>query len=412
MITVEGKVDSAVPAGGSGGERGVAVAPTDLRMSLNTLRLEGFLSEDTSDVKAPDVGTIETKKEDDTIAALAEDSDDETEIKSPSSSRDSPLRQPAGLGLYNLAAQHLRHGRYSQAATLFDEIVVKERKKHGENHPAVGSALHNVALTHVKAGAYDKALPACKEAVRVRREVLREDSLDTASSLVLLGTIYSTRERGEDALRSFRQALHIRRSRLGENNPAVGKLYIHIGNVLFEEKEYLAALLNFEDALAIQKLSPVANHEKGEILSNVGTIRIKRKQYREASDAFEEALNYQLLEYRAGHPQLIYTLDCLGYALAKEGRNREALRMYKKILRGQIARHGASYVGCGATLNKMAAIHEEVGNEKDAIACTKQALAILEKALGPDDAVVIKTRKNWMRLEKEVGKPSAEAASV
>lgn len=228
----------------------------------------------------------------------------------------------------------------------------------------------------------------------------------------MLGTIYSTFERSEDALRSFRQALHIRRTRLGENNPAVGKLYIHIGNVLFEEKEFLAALLNFEDALAIQKLSPVANHEKGEIMSNIGTIRIKTKQYREASDAFEEALSFQLLEYREGHPQLIYSLDCLGFVLVKQNRNKEALRVYKKILRGQIARLGASHVDCGATLNKMAAIHEIVGHDKDALECYKQALAVLEKARGPDDAEVVKTRKNWIRLEKELGKPSAVAASV
>lgn len=105
------------------------------------------------------------------------------------------------------------------------------------------------------------------------------------------------------------------------------------------------------------------------------------------------------------------------YALAKEGRNREALHIIiQKFLRGQIARHGVSHVDCVATstLNKMAAIHEEVGNEKDAIACTEQALAILETALGPDDAVlvVIKTRMTWMRLEKEVGKLSAEAAPM
>ena len=107
----------------------------------------------------------------------------------------------------------------------------------------------------------------------------------------------------------------------------------------------------------------------------------------------------------------MYALDCLAYSLAKDGKLRESLRVYKKILRGQISHLGAAHGDCGETLIKMAAIYEQMDKFDDAIECAKNALSIMEKAHGHGSPEVARARKLWIHLEKDVGEPSTNAAA-
>lgn len=297
------------------------------------------------------------------------------------------------------ATEYLKTGNYPKAAELFEKIVHHQIQMNGEQDATVGTALHNVASVYIKMKHYDKAISFCLEAVRVRKIGMGEDHVDVASSLMKLGTVYCATEKREFALMAFREALSIRQNKLGMRDPGVGQVLGHIGVLHFEEGENLAALVSLQDALAIARLSEDGNHEKGEILCNIGTVRLKRKQYEQAIVALDESRRIQQLEYDDAHPIFMGTLNCLAYAHSKNGNNKEALRIYKKILRSQIAQHGAFHVDCSRTLSKMSIIYEKMENYSNAKDCTTEVLAIQSKELRPNNPEYLESRKTLARID-------------
>jgi tetratricopeptide (TPR) repeat protein len=225
--------------------------------------------------------------------------------------------------IHEMATEHLKHGEYTEALEVFEEILRGQLARYGQDHFRVGTALHNIGIVHMKSGDNLNAAKVSKEAIRVRK--IAHDSLhpDVAVSLAQLGVAYMEMGKHVKAVSVFREALRIRRHCYGLNHPKVGKILNNIGCALYELNELEVAKVAFEEALTVQREalrvtqseSPVFSDQSllsiASTLSNLGSIKLYWGLHHDAAINLEEVLLIQQSVLGDDHPVVQRTFKSL-----------------------------------------------------------------------------------------------------
>lgn len=209
--------------------------------------------------------------------------------------------------IHNMAAEHLAHGEYEEAADVFEEILRGQQERYGQDHYRVGTALHNLGIVYMKKGDYEKAVEICQRAVGVRKDSLVPNHPDVAVSLAQLGVAHLESQNYLEALSAFRDALHIRQTLLGPKHIKCSKILNNMGCVLYSMEDFKSSKRAFDEALEIQREalrsfhSNEGNESNGKqsntlllsmasTLCNIGSIRLRWREFDKAIVALEEAL--------------------------------------------------------------------------------------------------------------------------
>lgn len=209
--------------------------------------------------------------------------------------------------IHDMAAEHLAHGEYEEAADVFEEILRGQQQRYGQDHYQVGTALHNLGIVYLKKKDYEKAIEICRRAVDVRKDSLVPNHPDVAVSLAQLGVAHLESKNYHEALAAFRDALNIRRNFLGPRHTKCSKILNNIGCALYSIKNLPEAKRAFDEALEIQRdglrsLPTIEGSESNGVqsntlllsmastLCNIGSIRLRWGDFEKAEIALEEAL--------------------------------------------------------------------------------------------------------------------------
>eukprot|EP00536_Pseudo-nitzschia_multiseries_P011461 jgi/Psemu1/259845/estExt_Genewise1Plus.C_3920004 len=227
-----------------------------------------------------------------------------------------------------MAAEHLAHGEYEEAADVFEEILRGQQERYGQDHYRVGTALHNLGIVYLKKKDYQKAIEICQRAVSVRKDSLVPNHPDVAVSLSQLGVAHLESQNYREALSAFKNALHIRRNFLGPRHTKCSKILNNIGCALYAIESFRQAKSAFDEALDIQRdaLRSLPSKEGAEsngtqsntlllsmasTLCNIGSIRLRWGDFEEAAIALEEALLVQQSVLGDDHPTVLSTLESI-----------------------------------------------------------------------------------------------------
>jgi len=230
--------------------------------------------------------------------------------------------------IHDMAAEHLAHGEYEEAADVFEEILRGQQERYGQDHYRVGTALHNLGIVYLKKGDYERAIEICQRAVDVRKDSLVPNHPDVAVSLAQLGVAHLESQNYHEALAAFRDALNIRRTFLGPRHMKCSKILNNIGCALYSVEDLSAAKRAFDEALEIQRegLRSLPSKEGGEsigtqsntlllsmasTLCNIGSIRLRWGDFVKAEIALEEALLIQQSVLGDEHPIISSTMDSI-----------------------------------------------------------------------------------------------------
>ena len=213
--------------------------------------------------------------------------------------------------IHEMAAEHLAHSEYEEAADVFEEILRGQQERYGQDHYRVGTALHNLGIVYLKKGDYMKAIEICQRAVDVRKDSLVPNHPDVAVSLSQLAVAHLESRNYHEALAAFQDALKIRRNFLGPRHMKCSKILNNIGCALYSIENLSGAKRAFEEALDIQRqglrnLPTMEGSESNDIsncmqtntlllsmastLCNIGSIRLRWGDFEKADFDLEEAL--------------------------------------------------------------------------------------------------------------------------
>ena len=260
--------------------------------------------------------------------------------------------------------QLYRAGKYAEAIPLAQRALAIDEKALGPDHPDVGRDLNNLARLYDSQGRYGDAEPLYKRALAIAEKAFGPDHPDVGTALNNLAELYDSQGRYGEAEPLYKRALAIREKALGPDHPDVGS--------------------------ARSTTWPCCTEPRA------ATARPSRS-YKRALAIDEKALGPDHPDVGNAPQQPGRAVPRTRAATARPSRSTNARWRFTKRRSAPTTPASATY------LNNLAALYRDQGRYGEAEPLYKRALAIDEKALGPDHPDVGRVLNNLAELYRDPG---------
>jgi tetratricopeptide (TPR) repeat protein len=341
------------------------------------------------------------------------------------------------------------------ARPLVERLVALTKRIRDEEHPDSVVALHYVAFLAQQSGRYAEAEKTWLRSLAIQKKQSRQDPIWFSRTLHMLAGVARDQFDFPRAMEYLHQALEMREKNLGPHHPetagivrTLGRLAARLGDFARAEALLLRSLDSFEragryyesevtevlGALAalylevgdVDKAEPLlkrslALNEKHfgleqarsiNALSGLATVRRHRGDLAGAEALFRRAL--ALREKISGPDDLGlgWPLHQLGEVLSDLGRFEEAenhLQRWRRIVQERL---GPAHPNEAPALGALAENCEQRGDYRGARDLYAQALALVERHLGPDDYSTCAYRRDLARCDYFLGQPERALAAA
>ena len=246
----------------------------------------------------------------------------------------------------------LRRGQFDEAETLHHEVLTIHEKALGPAHPVTANSMSNLGRVLDLQGKYVEAEKMYRQSLAVREAALGRDHPDVATNLNNLAKV--VQDLGKDqqigvsearararaggavgglteAENMYRRALAIQDRSLGRDHPATALTLNNLGGLLAVRGDFAQAETMQRAALGtMEKVFGEQHPDTAAVLTSLAIALDNQGKIVEAEATYKRAID---ASRRTGNPRALLINDAnLGYALAKRGRNREALPYYKEAI--------------------------------------------------------------------------------
>lgn len=269
---------------------------------------------------------------------------------------------PAKLAepLNNLAAVYANTGRYAEAEALLRRSLALRERELGPEHPTVATVRANLGAVALGLRKYAEAEPLIERALEAEERVLGREHPSLARTRGLLGRLYLEQGRHAEAEAQIRSSLEATEARRGPDSPLVSAM-----------------------------------------LGDLGRIQLARGRYAEAEAALRRSL--ELAETRPGlsEPDRARLLSGLAELSGRTGRYEEGERFCRRAQESEERIRdwgGDPQLWVADRLKTQALLEAGQGRPRPAEELYRQALAIYEKALGPEHPEASRVRESLSML--------------
>ena len=157
--------------------------------------------------------------------------------------------------LHELAQKDRKSGKYTDAESYLEQILIVNQHLHGESHPNVANCLIDLAAISYSQNQFDKTEKLFIQAISIRKQTLGEDHPDVVSAMLDLSAIYNSQALYSKAESLFLQALEIKKKILGSEHPEIAASLADLAAMYYAQKRYREVKNLYEQAIKIYKRS-------------------------------------------------------------------------------------------------------------------------------------------------------------
>lgn len=248
-------------------------------------------------------------------------------------------------------------GHFEDAKAHYRRAIELQEAMEGGGIPDVAITYNDLAVVFYETGEYELAEELLQKALHIQTEAYGVGSIHLSTTYNNLGLLFSVREEHETAVMYYKKSLALQKECYGELHPGTAIICCNLGQEYSELSEPEAAGSFFDRALKINtELFGEDYAGNAGICNNVGLMY--DSLCREAFDEGREEEAEKLLD--------------------------TAFHWYWKALSILEKEYGTENPHRADLYNNMAGAYLLRGDTKKGYACFETAIAILEKAFGPD----------------------------
>jgi tetratricopeptide (TPR) repeat protein/CHAT domain-containing protein len=237
------------------------------------------------------------------------------------------------------------------------------------------AALEKTVGELFKAGKFSEAIPLAQRALAIDEKAVGPDNPNVATALTWLALLYKSQGRYADAEPLYKRALAIREKALAPDHPDVAAALNNLAALYQDQGRCADAEPIYKRAMAIrEKALPPYHSDIATSLDHAATMMVCFA----AAPAIAQQDDAAALEKKADE-------------LFKAGKFSEAMPLAQQALAIREKALGPDHLLVATSLNNLADLYQVQGRYADAEPLYKRALAIREKALGPDHLDVATT---------------------
>jgi tetratricopeptide (TPR) repeat protein len=124
---------------------------------------------------------------------------------------------------------------------------------------------------------------------------------------------------------------------------------------------------------------------RGQLLNNIGVVHMLQENVPQARQDWEDGLAVWQRALGPDHPDVLKTVINLGSAYSRLGKQLEAIKYQKRVIKTQQETLGPDHPALAISLHNLGVCQGLAGYHDDEIASIQKALKIDEAALGPED---------------------------
>ena len=281
------------------------------------------------------------------------------------------------------AATYLQtRGAYAEAEPLFKRALAIGEKALGPDHPDVATSLNNLAVLYRATGRYAEAEPLYQRALAIGEKALGPEHPDVATRLNNLAVLYQATGRYAEAEPLYQRALAIGEKALGPDHPDVATALNNLAVL------YQATAATPRPSRSTSAPSPSARRRSAPTtptsppsLNNLAELYRATGRYAEAEPLYRARPRHPREGARPRPPRRRHiastTWPCSTEAT---GRYAEAEPLYQRALAIGEKALGPEHPDVATSLNNLAVLYQATGRYAEAEPLYQRALAILEKA--------------------------------
>lgn len=351
-----------------------------------------------------------------------------------------------------VAVNHMRQGRASEATSLFEQVVERNRALHGDNDPDTLAAMHNLAMAFRDAGRREESEAMIRavidahrrvsppddpavlkplmvlagllkdahrfdEAIELDQQVLDgwirahgEHDADTLQAMNNLAAIYGQAGRFDEALQLFERSLAGARVVFGSEHPTTLRSMANLARVHWARKRPDLAEPIYLEVLEIYRRRLGPEHpETIATLDNLAVLYTSSKQYDKGEPMFRSALETRARTLGPDHPETLISMNNLATMLSETNRIEESITLFEQALEARTRVQGPTHPFTIDTLSQLAQRYWDLDRHDKAEELLLQAHAAALRANGPDHKSTRKQASYLAMLYDDWEKPDQAA---
>jgi tetratricopeptide (TPR) repeat protein len=298
-----------------------------------------------------------------------------------------------------------RQGKYEEAEAMHRRDLVGSEEVLGPEHPDTLTSVSNLGSVLADQGKYEEAEAMHRQALQGYEKVLGPEHPDTLTSVSQLGSVLARQGKHEEAEAMHRQALQGREKVLGPEHPDTLTSVSQLGSVLaWQGKHEEAEAMHRRDLVGSEKVLGPEHPDTLTSVSQLGSVLARQGKYEEAEAMHRRDLVGSEKVLGPEHPDTLTSVSQLGSVLAQQGKYEEAEAMHRQALQGYEKVLGPEHPDTLTSVSQLGFVHARQGKYKEAEAMHRQALQGREKVLGPEHPDTLTSVSNLGSVLADQGK--------
>ena len=292
--------------------------------------------------------------------------------------------QEVGSTINGIAVLYRIQNRLGEAEPLFKRALAIRQKALGPDHQDVATTISGLAFVYQLQGRLGEAEPLFKRALAIRQKALGSDHQDIGSSLRELGDLYRVQERYAEAEQLLGRALSVQEKTLRPDHPRMALTTRQLADLHAKQGQFSKAEAGYKRSLAMRERAYGPEHSQvGTVLSSLASVYLRLGRYAEAEPLFKRALTIREKSFDQDHTEVADTLNGLAFLYLDQGRYSEAEPLFKRALAIREKVLGLEHVAIAATLIDLTKLYRSQGDYMIAERLAKRAVTAATNAKVP-----------------------------
>lgn len=302
----------------------------------------------------------------------------------------------------DLAGLFRRKGQLAKAEKLFLDAYERFRRQLGPKHPSTLVAANDVSLTLEEQGLYETAEPLFRMVYNLSGEVFGPDHPSTLANLNNLAMLYESQGNFAKSKPLYERAIIAAKKTRGDKHPDTIAFINNLAFLHMMQGHYDQAAPLFTEVLAAWEKTFGETHQKTlKALNNLARTRLSEKKLTEAEPLFDKALRLRSSALGEKHPDTQRTMLDTGRLYLAQGKLDQAREMLTKTLKINEETLGAEHPYTFETRNALASVAEAASDMSSALEIRQQTFVhrnrFLDRVLWVAGA---NTREGYIRLHR------------
>lgn len=286
------------------------------------------------------------------------------------------------LALDQLATIHRRKGDLAKAEPLAQQALVMAEKTFGPNDSNLGLLANDLAVIYFNKRDLIRAEPLFQRARAVWEQTLGADHPSVGRVLNNLGALYAGRGENDKAVPLIRRAVEILEKELGPEHVRVGDAVNNLATFYAQQLEdYARAEPLYARVVGIyeKQLGP-EDLRVATALYNLGNVRLYQDDLAQAETIYRRA--QAIFEAKnIEHPDALRVFINLGELSALRGDYAQSLALHQRALALREKALGPDHPDIAPQLNSLARVQAATGELAQAVRLQSNACALSERSL-------------------------------